>query len=60
MNPKSLFVLGFFLLTRIASAQVVNTGFADSSGGIRLGNDQWVLGAQLDLYRNWSNTKATE
>lgn len=50
-----------FLLTPPGlSAQVVNTGFADSSGGIRLGNDQWVLGAQLDLYRNWSSSKAKE
>ena len=33
-------------------AQVVNTGFADSTGGIQLGNEHLVLGAQLDLYRN--------
>jgi len=53
-------VVLFLLAPSGLRAQVVNTGFADSSGGIRLGNDQWVLGAQLDLYRNWSSSKAQE
>jgi hypothetical protein len=41
-------------------AQVVNTGFADSTGGIQLGNEHLVLGAQLDLYRNVGPSEAIQ
>ncbi|MFZ9499740.1 MAG: hypothetical protein ACO28S_07165, partial [Bacteroidia bacterium] len=64
-NPGG-FLLGIvgvvlFLLTpSVLWAQVVNTGFADSSGGIRLGNEHLVLGAQLDLYRNAGPSKGSQ
>jgi hypothetical protein len=42
------------------AAQVVNTGFADSTGGIRLGSEPLVLGAQLDIYRNWGPSRSQQ
>ena len=52
------FVLGIGPLP--IQAQVVNTGFADSTGGIRLGSEPLVLGAQLDIYRNWGPTRSQQ
>jgi hypothetical protein len=50
-------LLGCPLMLR---AQVVNTGFADSTGGIRLGSEPLVLGAQLDIYRNWGPSRSQQ
>lgn len=43
-----------------ATAQITNTGFADSTGGIRLGNADLALGAGLDVYRNFSGAADEE
>jgi hypothetical protein len=43
-------LLLLFALHPPVLAQVTNTGFADSTAGIVIGNGQLVLGAQLDLY----------
>ncbi len=55
-----IMVWGLVSLPGSLRAQVVNTGFADSSGGIRLGNEHLVLGAQLDLYRNAGPSKGSQ
>ena len=58
--PSLGLILGIVLVgcPAILEAQVVNTGFADSTGGIRLGSEPLVLGAQLDFYRNWGPSKS--
>lgn len=58
--PSLGLILGIVLVgyPAILEAQVVNTGFADSTGGIRLGSEPLVLGAQLDIYRNWGPSKS--
>ena len=58
--PSLGLILGFVLVgcPAILEAQVVNTGFADSTGGIRLGSEPLVLGAQLDFYRNWGPSES--
>jgi hypothetical protein len=37
------------VLAHTAVAQIANTGFADSTGGVRLGNAQLALGASIDV-----------
>jgi hypothetical protein len=48
------------VLVHTAVAQIANTGFADSTGGVRLGNAQLALGASIDVYRTFSRTDREE